>query len=397
MRRGCKNIDLRDYKTLLPWVWDCVKRHYKRYDFRDLLEEYGASRISYAQTCVDHDFSRFSEAVEKIAKEAACRIVARDLQLSPVRIRKQRDGSNGKVRDIGCEGAMQQVFDTIAVYAAAEIWHRRIVPHQVSSIKGRGPLHGVKIIQRWIMEDNRAIRYAKAHGIPYVSQCKHHTKNDIQQCFPSAKLEVFMALFRRDCANQDLLWLWETLLRSHRVEGYQGFMIGSLVSQWGMQYMLSFVYRYAMALATVRRGKRIPMVTHMLLFMDDILMTGSNRKNLKSAVRKVIRFTKDTLGLEIKETWHIKDLETEPIDMMGYVFHRSGKRTMRARVFIRGRRMVLRYHARRALTIEQARRLVSYKGFFKHSDSRAVCHKLQAAEAFEYAAGVVSRHDKEAL
>lgn len=397
MRKSCKQIDLRNKNTVRPWVWDAIKRHSDRYDFRDMLMEYGVSREDYYASCLDHDLTRFSGAVDSISLLVTDCIARRTLKFARVRIRKQRDGSSGKERDIGCESAMQQVFDSVARYAPEDIWRRRIVPQQASSIKGRGPLYGADIILRWILADNRAIRYAKSHGIPYVSKMKYFVKLDIRKCFPSARLEVFMELFRRDCANEDLLWLWEELLKTHRVEGYQGFMIGANVSQWGMQYMTSFIYRYAMSLATVRRGKRIPMVTHMLLFMDDILMTGSNRKNLKSAVRKVIRFTKDTLGLEIKETWHIKDLETEPIDMMGYVFHRSGKRTMRARVFIRGRRMVLRYHARRVLTIEQARRLVSYKGFFKHSDSLAVCHKLQAAEAFEYAAGVVSRHDKEVL
>lgn len=397
MRKSCKHIDLRNKETLRPWVWDAVKRHYGRYDFRDMLVEYGVSREEYAASCIDHDLTRFSGAVNNIAAYAADCIANHKLELPPVRIRKQKDGSSLKERDIGCESAMQQVFDSIARYAPEDIWRRRIVPQQVSSIQGRGPLYGSNMIQRWILADNRAIRYAKSHGIPYVSKMKYFVKLDIRKCFPSARLEIFMELFRRDCANEDLLWLWQELLKTHRVHDYQGFMIGANVSQWGMQYMTSFIYRYAMSLATIRRGKRIPMVTHMLLFMDDMLLTGSNRKNLKSAVRKVIKYTRDVLWLAMKETWHIKELETEPIDMMGYVLHRSGKRTIRARVFIRGRRMVLRYHARRTLTIEQARRLVSYKGFFKHSNSLAVCRKLQMDEAFEFAAGVVSRHDKEEL
>ncbi len=395
MRRDCKNIDLRDYRTLLPWAWDCVKRHYKRYDFRDMLEKYDVSRISYAQTCEDHDYSRFADAVEKIAKEAARRIEVRQLNLPPVRIRKQTDGSNGKVRDIGCEPAMQQIFDSIARYAPEDIWNRRIVPQQASSLQNRGPLYGVNMIKGWIEKDNQAIRYAKVHNIPYVSKCKYHVKLDIQKCFPSARYEIFMKLFRRDCANEDLLWLWEELFKTHRVDGYKGFMIGANPSQWGMQYMLSFVYRYAMALATERRGKRIRMVSHMLMFMDDMLLFSGNRKNLKSAVRKIIKFTSTKLGLTIKPTWHIKRLDEEPVDMMGYVLYRSGKITIRSRIFIRGRRMILRYHKQRTLTIDQARRLVSYKGFFKHSNSHGVCQRLKADAAFEFAAEVVSRYDKE--
>ena len=395
MRRDCQEIDLRNDRTLLPWVWDCVKRHYKRYDFRDMLYKHGVSRISYALTYEDHDVSRFKEAVEALAKEAAACIADRRLELQPVRIRVQNDPTTEKVRQIGCESTMQQIFDSVARYAPESIWRRRIVPQQASSLPGRGPLYGIQMMKSWVDSDNRAIRYAKSHGLPYTSKCKYHVKLDIRKCFPSARYEVFMGLFRRDCKNEDLLWLWEELLKSHRVEGYEGFMIGANPSQWGMQYMLSFVYRYAMGLATERRGKHIPMVTHMLLFMDDMWMSGSSRKNLKSAVRKVIKFTKDVLGLTIKETWHIKDFDKEPIDMMGYVLYRNGKLTIRARSFIRGRRMILRCHRLRKLTIEQARRIVSYKGFFKHSNSRDVCRRLQADRAFDFAAQVVSRYDRE--
>lgn len=402
MRRSCADIDLRNYKTLVPWVWECIKRHHDRYDFRDMLLDYGISPDTYAKCLEEHNKEPLFKAVKPIAKEAAKRIANRQLQLRPVRIRTKLDLSTGKIRPIGTEEPMQQIFDTIAVFASEEIWHRRIVMHQVSSIKGRGPLHGIKFIQHWIMEDNRAARYAKAHNLPYTSKCKYHTKNDIRQCFPSAKVEVFMALFRRDCANKDLLWLWETLLNSHQVDGYEGFLIGSWVSQWAMQYMLSFAYRFAMEQATERRGNRIRMVTHAIFFMDDFLFLGSNRKNIKSAIRKIAKYAKSKMGLMVKENWHIKNLSEEPIDMMGYVAHRNGKLTIRSRNFLRGRRLILTYHREHALTFQQAQRLSAYKGFFKHTKITHIKKwkndetKLQVAEAFDYAADVISRHDREA-
>lgn len=400
MRKSCADIDLRDYKVLMPWVWDCILRHYDRYDFRDILLDYDIPLSDYVKVLQEHDTSLLYRAVKPIAQKAARCITERSLKLRPPRIRTRLDPSTGKIRPIGCEEPMQQIFDTIAVCASTEIWNRRIVPQQVSSIPERGPLHGIRIIQSWILADNRAMRYAKAHGLSYTSKCKYHDKSDIRQCFPSARSEVFMAFFRRDCANQDLVWLWETLLVSHRVEGYEGFLIGSLLSQWAMQYMLSFAYRYAMDLMTERRGKRIKMVQHMLLQMDDILFIGSNRKNLKSAIRKVAKYIKSQFGLEIKPNWHIKNLDEEPIDIMGYVVHRNGKLTIRSRNFLRGRRLVMRYYREHALTLQQARRLASYKGFFKHTHINYVkvwkndSKKLDIAEAVDYAASVISKYEK---
>ena len=92
MRRSCASVDLRNYKTLTPWVWDCIQRHYDRFDFRDVLFEYGISPDTYAEVLGSHDASKLYKAVEPIAKEAARRIANRDLELKPVRIKKA-DGS----------------------------------------------------------------------------------------------------------------------------------------------------------------------------------------------------------------------------------------------------------------------------------------------------------------
>ena len=68
MRRSCKDINLRDYKTVLPWVWDCIRRHYKRYDFRGMLAKNGISRIDYARACENNDLTILAPAIKRIQK-----------------------------------------------------------------------------------------------------------------------------------------------------------------------------------------------------------------------------------------------------------------------------------------------------------------------------------------
>lgn len=396
MKRSCKNIDITDTETVYPWVLDCVLRHKKRHDFRDMLIHIGKMpRREYCDALHTHNNNAFVQPAHNIAREAVRRIAARQLNLRPVRIRQRVDKSSGKLRDIGDEEAMQQVLDHIAVGAAEPIWRRRIVYHQVSSIPGKGQVHGTQIIRKWIQQDNRAARWAHVHKVKYSRKCKYFAKLDIQKCYPSMRLEIFMQYFQRDCGNDDLLWLWETLLQSHCVNGYQGFMIGALPSQWACQYLLSFVYRYAMDLHKTRRGQAQQLVTHMLLYMDDILLFGTSRRDLKSAVRKTIAYTKDKFGLIIKPNWHIQSIDDAPVDMMGYVNHSTGKTTIRARIFLRARRIALRFLRRRRLDIQQARRIASYKGYFIHSDSRKIVKKLRLMDLFAAAAQTVSRHDKD--
>lgn len=408
--KSCKDIDITDSKTIYPWVMDCIKRHIARYDFRRLLRQHGMPKHVYNKLMcpvvngyidrnAEKDFSLIEEYVMNIAVDAAERIKKRQLDLKPVRIRERCDRTTDKVRFIGDEEAMHQVFDFIAYHSCEDVWRRRIVPQQVSSIKGRGQVKGVKTISKWVKDDNRYIRYCKAHGIRYTSKVKQFVKLDIRKCYPSARLEIFLPIFAMDVQNEDILWLWTVLLYSHRVtiEGtdivYMGFMIGALPSQWAMQYLISYLYRHSTALKN-RRGKKI--VTHELIFLDDILMTSSSRKDLKKAVESTVAYAASFLQLEIKPTWHIKCLDDCGIDMMGYVVHRSGKITIRGRDFIKNRRMAIRFYQRKGeITIEQARRICSKKGEYKHSNSAKVVQVYGIREMCQAAQKMVSRYDKE--
>ena len=361
MKRKCKHIIITDHDIVRPWVAECIRRHKRRYDFRDLLLKHGLNRADYYKSLQTHDCSTYP--IDSVTDAAIRMIKDRELRLKPVRIHEQEDKTTGKIRMIGCEEPMQQILDYIAVYSCHEIWRKRIVPQQVSSMPGRGQIYGMKLIRKYIRQDLRCMRYAKKRGIRYVRRNTYFVKLDIKKCFPNAKHEIFMELFRRDCGNPDIVWLWDELLKTHETENYHGFMIGALISQWAAQYMLSFVYREAMRLR--ERGRK--MISRMVMFMDDMLLTNSNRQRLYRAVIQLTGFAK-SLGFKIKQSFAIYRLQSVGIDMMGFVMHSNGKVTMRGRNYIKSRRLMLRLERKGTLTLRQAQRLISYKGFYKFSD-----------------------------
>ena len=361
MKRSCKHVNITDPETIRPWVVECIKRHKKRYDFRDLLLRHGLSRDDYYESLRTHDVSGYP--FDSITKEAIRMIQDRELRLKPVRMKEQEDKTTRKIRMIGCESPMQQILDYIAVYSCQEIWDRRIVPQQISSMPGRGQVYGMKLIRKYIQQDLRCIRWAKKNKKRYTRRNRYFVKLDIKKCFPNANHEIFLRLFRRDCGNPDILWLWEELLKTHKTENYTGFMIGALISQWAAQYMLSFLYRAATSIRI--KGRRA--VSRMVLFMDDMLLTSGNRAALLRAVYLLRDFAK-SLGFIIKQTFAIYSVDHVSIDMMGFVVHANGKVTMRGRNYIKSRRLILRLQRRGRLTFEQSRRLVSFKGFYKFSD-----------------------------
>lgn len=394
MKRGAKNIDIKNPETILPWVTECIFRHLKRHDFRKLLRKHGMSTAQFKAAqiknkrgkVVDYDREAFAPYIKMIAEEAAEQIARRELIIEPIKIALRVDPSSGKLRYIGVECPMQQIFDYIVVKSSMDILMRFIVLEQVSSIKKRGQDMGVKLIRYWV----------KNH------KPKYHVKGDITKCFPSAKYERFLELFGRYCVNNDILWLWAYLFETHRAayrtiknyKGKYGMIVGALPSCWAVQFMLSWVYRFAKGLHYERRGQRIKIFEDALFFMDDILLTGNNRLKMQRSFGKVIKYARDFLGFSIKPNWHIKELEQEPIDMMGYVVHADGHITIRARVFLRARRNVLRYNASGSYKLKQAQRACSYKGYFKNSNSYQVRHKYDMNKAMRAAAHVVSEHDR---
>lgn len=395
MITSCKHIDITDPATVLPWVTDCIMRHKKRHDFRHLLIKVGGlTERTYYTAINTGNYAPWGPAIRRIAEEAARRIANRSLNLRPVRIRDRVDRSNGKLRPIGDEEAMQQVLDHIAVGAADDIWRRRFVPQQASSLPGRGPLYGSKLIRQWLVEDDRAARWAHRHKRKYARKCRYFVKLDIRHCYPSLRVETFMRYFRRDCGNPDLLWLWETLLTSHKTEDNEGFMIGALPSQFACQYLLSFAYRYVMGLHKSRRGKRQKLVSHAIFYMDDQTLFGSSRRDLKSAVRQLVAYEQANFGLTIKPTWCIQDADRHPVDMMGYKHYASKAVTIRSRILLRARRVALHVHRRQRLALGQARRLCAYKGYFKHTDSSKPQRRLRLSNLFRQAAQTISRHDR---
>ena len=391
MKRSCKRIDITDPKTVRPWVIDCVFRHWRRHDFRRLILRGGVTAQQYTYALRTNDRSSILPAIDWISEEA-CRIVReRDFDLPPVVIRDRRDHTTGKERQIGLESPMQQVLDYIAVHSCSEIWRRRIAPNQMSSIPGRGQILGVRMLRRFVRRDNRALAYARRHGLRYSRKARWRVKLDIRKCFPSSRMETFMRLFVRDCANRDIIWLWGALLRSHRVQGYKGFMIGSLVSQWAAQYLISFIWHHATAIRY--RGRKA--VGYMMMFMDDIALLGASRAAIRHAVTSIASYAERTLRYDVKGNWHVERMDRASLDMMGYVIHPSGKVTMRDRNYIHSRRLMLRIRRRGLPSYRQAVRLLCYKGFYRYSDSgRRASAALHCHEIFRLASVTVSAHDR---
>ena len=276
-------------------------------------------------------------------------VEGRRLELPPITYFERTEPTNGKTRTIGRASAKQQFLDYVCVTALHDLFEAKVGYHQCASVRGKGQKHARRYIQRWVRDP----------------KSRYYVKLDINKYYPNVDRAVLFAMLERDVRNPDLVWLIEALIQTHRV----GLNIGSYLSQYLANYYLSGAYAYAYGLSRTRKGRRgradvrESLCDHVLTYMDDWLVMGHDKANLKSAVRKIIKYLKDVLHVTVKP-WKVCRIDCEPVDMCGFVFRRD-RTTIRAGIFRRARRAVLRANRKRGMTPHIAARIVSYWGYFK--------------------------------
>lgn len=363
MKTYCKKVDVTDPVTIEPWVSICITDPSKRNrpGFKRLVEKYGDAH--------------------GIAVEITDRIKRRDLDLPPIQYRNRIDKSSGKERRLGIESAMQQCMNYVAVYALMPMLKAKVGVYQCASIPERGQIYGKKALEKWIRKDRKGTKY--------------YDKMDVRHCFESISHRTIRKLLERDIhKNPTLIWFVLALIGTYE----SGLSIGSFLSQWLCNYVMSYLYHYAAEmLYKTRRGKRHNLVTHILMFMDDVIIFASSRRDLEMASKSIEVYLLKHLGLQIKPNHHIKTADKEPPDMMGFVVARECT-TIRARTFVKARRALIRAWRRMQtglpIYLQNARRIVSYKGYFVHTNSLKIAFDLHLKEVFKAATNVISYNAK---
>lgn len=265
---------------------------------------------------------------------------------------------SGKHRVIGRESVRHQIYDHVAVMALQPLFDAKVGRWQTASIPNRGTIDARRAIKRWTRERSS----------------KWFVKLDVRKYYPSIDRPTLKAMLTRDVGDPILLRLVFHLI--DRYQGDNGLNIGSYLSQWLANYYLSHAYHWiespAMTIErTSRRTGEITrrrLITHQLWYMDDLLLIGTSKRDLKIAARRIVRYLKDALKLDVHEEWNCKRLDLEPIDMVGYTFRPHGRVNIRSGVFLRARRTFNRAR-RRPMTERLARRCCSYYGYLRNSDS----------------------------
>lgn len=360
MKRLCKDVDITDRGLISRAVYSCLNKKFKRND----VVKYLSQVSSLKENQIRYIYFRYGKKVlfpivELVITDLKEEIENKSISFPKIWYRTKIDGSSGKVRRIGIQNIKQQLYDYIAVEALGPVL-KRIGEFQYASIKGRGTTKGKEVIARWL--NNRSMRY--------------FVKLDVRKCFESIDHNLLIKFLEKHVKNEKLIWLIKTLISSFE----KGLSIGSYLSQYLCNLYMSIIYHYIMeGLYKIRRGKRVNLVRHCLIYMDDILMIGSRKRDMEKTVRLTVGKATE-MGLEIKPTYQVRQIDGNCIDMLGYKIYRTHAE-IRGRTYLRVRRAFRR--ARKCLTEVLARKCLSYNGYLIHTNSKRMQRKLKTTETLQ--------------
>jgi RNA-directed DNA polymerase len=236
----------------------------------------------------------------------------------------------------------------------------RIVHHALMAITG-------PIIRSTLIRDtfqslpHRGTSDARARVQAAIDKNKpaYALKMDIRKYYPSIDNDRLKNLLRTKIKCNDTLWLFDDI-----VDSMPGLPIGSLTSQYlGNFYLYQFDW-------WVKQKVQAKMYFR---YCDDLIVLGNNKKRL-GLIQKLIAQELDDIGLEIKPTWQICDLEKQGVDFVGYVFKLGGTR-LRKSIACRFRSRVKSIGKQSSDVELIAKALVAYKGWVKHCDAKQLWRK----------------------
>lgn len=297
-----------------------------------------ASKGKRNRRCVRNIIEHREQAAEAIRDL----LISKTYKPKPYREFVIKDGPSRKERTIYCPTFYpDQIIHWAVMQILQPVLMKGMYEFSCGSIPGRGMRYGQRYIERWLRRDRKNIKYC--------------LKLDIKKYYPHINNSILKQKFREKIKDPEALWLIDSIIDSHA----EGLPIGNYTSQWWANFYLEELDHYI---------KEVLRVKYYLRYMDDMALFGRNKKELHR-IRKLIAEFISPMGLTLKENWQVFKVDARPVDFLGFRFYRN-KTTLRRRNSLRIRRRVKKVYRKGKVTVNDARAILSYLGWIKHSNSR---------------------------
>ena len=223
-----------------------------------------------------------------------------------------------------------KVYDPKERVICAASFEERVVHHAIMNI-----CH--ECFERYLIYDTYATR--KDKGI-YAAIDKarkgmktagYAVKLDVRKYFDSISHEILKQKLKRIFKDKELLNLLNRIIDSYTTSEDRGIPIGNLTSQYFANFYLSFLDHYA---------KEVLKVPVYVRYMDDILMFGSDKEEVKVFTHAVKEFVECELRLQLKPEVVVST--DYGVSFLGYTIFKN-KILLNRRSKIRLKRKVKKY------------------------------------------------------
>lgn len=218
------------------------------------------------------------------------------------------------------------------------------------SIPERGVHYGKKHLRKWVDS--------------YEGKRLYVLKMDVHHFFESIDHGILKRMLAEVIRDKRFLRLLYVIIDANEV----GLPLGFFTSQWFANFYLKRFDHYV---------KQELKADYYIRYMDDMVILGRNKKKLRRMREAIQTYLQRELNLTLKGDWQVfrfeytdKDGRTKGrfIDFMGFCFHQD-RTTMRKTILQRARRKALRIGAKEKITWYDASAMISYMGWFTHTDT----------------------------
>ena len=200
----------------------------------------------------------------------------------------------------------------------------RYSPHSHAAIRGRGTHSAMHEVEHILRTDREGSKYC--------------LKIDVRKFFPSVNHTVLKAMVDELVTNQDLREMQYEIIDS--VPEGEGLPIGNYYSQYAANlYLTPLDY-----MLEEHEG-----VCHFVRYMDDVVIFGRTKEELRRALWDVEWFLYSRLCLRLKQNWQIFPVDSRGVDFAGFRVFRN-RTLMRKTTFRDMRRRRIRLARRTAIT-----------------------------------------------
>lgn len=274
------------------------------------------------------------------------------LNFQPPKHRKIQinDGVTVKKREIIVPTVREIVVHHAMVNVLKPIICKGMYEHSYASIPGKG-IHGaMKTVKRWIFKNNADTKYC--------------LKLDIRKFFDSIDQDVLLERLKKMIRDKRYFEYIEKVVRTTD----KGIPLGFVTSQWFANFILTELDH---------KIKEEYGVKYYVRFMDDMVLFGSNKRELHEIRKRIDCYLNNELHLQLKGNWQLFFMDSTRsqkkkghfLDFLGFKFYRTHI-GLRRKLALRIQRKAKRIRKKEKATIRDARQMVTYAGFVKYADCR---------------------------